>query len=917
MNVPSQRIGRYEIRGQLGAGGMGEVYRAWDPDLQREVALKRLPEHTVHDQERRRRLLDEARAVGALAHANVVAVYDVDVTQEVPFVVTELIDGKRLRDEIDAGAVPTRRLLDLAVQIAAGLSAAHARGITHRDLKPENVMITRDGRVKLVDFGLARVVTPPSTDAATLSVAVTVSSISGTPGYMSPEQARGAERIDFYSDQFSFGLILYEMATGTHPFRRDSAVETMSAIVSDEADPIARVNPKVPAPLRWIIERCLSKEPVDRYASTTDLLKDLATLQSRLSEITAEGVRPIAVQASSGRRYGLPIAAALALLAGAASFGFGAGEAPVQNWVPLVADTSFQTAPAWSPDGKRLAYVSEVDGVLEVFTKGTESSTSKPTSLTIRRRVDSNDPFWSAVDGSRVYFHSKAGTFESLWSVGAVGGDPELVVENATRSAMSRDGHSLVFFREERPETPNTFGLQRSLFFASVANNVIGAPRRYMEPPFDKRTFVEGFFRFSPDGSKVLAWVWGWPDLASARPVPVSEFWILPWPAGSGKPYRVMQSLEQAAPAPVSFDWLSDSRHIVLSLWDRTGLKMHLWEADTAGTDSRQLTVTPQGESLPTVTRDGKRLAFASGSINFNLVEIPLDGGPAREILATSLNEVDPSFTPDGSRYAFQSDYDGTLRIQTSTSDDSFRRTVVDADEFKDRTLALGSLALSPDGGRIAYQRYSAETGYQVLYGSTSGGTPHVPISQGSLYQDGPSWSPEGDRLAFTERTKGNEFVIAVKQVGTDQPPRVVVRGPVRITSKVKWSRDGLWILFENDEGLAIVQPDGSGLRQISRDDWIEYEWAADSRSVYGLRESDDRYGHFMLAQIDIKAGTEEPERIINPDLGLIPLALQPIRGLTLTPKRLVTSVAEAPSAIYSLENFARERSWFSWLRRR
>jgi serine/threonine protein kinase len=199
MTIPSaRRIGRYEIRGRLGAGGMGEVYRACDPELQREVALKLLRDQAAQDPGRRRRLLEEARAVGALAHPNVVAVYDVDVTQEVPFIVSELIDGKQLREEIDTGAVPTRRLLDLAVQIAAGLSAAHARGITHRDLKPENVMITRDGRVKIVDFGLARVLAVPSPDGPTLTMTVTVttSTLSGTPRYMSPEQARGRNSPD-------------------------------------------------------------------------------------------------------------------------------------------------------------------------------------------------------------------------------------------------------------------------------------------------------------------------------------------------------------------------------------------------------------------------------------------------------------------------------------------------------------------------------------------------------------------------------------------------------------------------------------------------------------------------------------------------------------------------------------------------
>jgi eukaryotic-like serine/threonine-protein kinase len=300
-----QRIGPYEIIGPLGAGGMGEVYRARDPRLNREVALKILPGDVARDQGRRRRFLEEARAAGGLSHPNVLAVYDVGVGAGTPFIVSELLDGRQLRDEIDQGPLPLSRLLDLGVQMAAGLSAAHAAGLVHRDLKPENVVVTRDGRVKIVDFGLAKAYAASAEGigrgAATLTLPGT---LVGTPHYMSPEQASGGS-VDFRSDQFSLGVILYEMATGVQPFRRETPVQTMSAIVADDVRPIAELNAKTPQVLHWIIERCLAKAPDDRYASTTDLARDLTTLQRRLPEVS--GPERSARVSEHARNVALPV----------------------------------------------------------------------------------------------------------------------------------------------------------------------------------------------------------------------------------------------------------------------------------------------------------------------------------------------------------------------------------------------------------------------------------------------------------------------------------------------------------------------------------------------------------------------------------------------------------------------------------
>ena len=244
---PGDKLGPYEIVGAIGAGGMGEVYRARDPRLGRDVAIKTLG---IRDPEWRRRFETECRTVSALNHPNILAIYDVGEQDGTPYMVSELVSGKPL-----TVAENPRQLLDAAVQIADGLAAAHQVGIIHRDLKPQNILITPDGRIKILDFGLAKAITPEVDETVT-----TPGTLMGTVAYMSPEQARGAA-VDARSDQFSFGLLLYEMATGKKAFKGVSTVETLAAIVKEEAEPIARLNPKIPPPVRWIIERCMAKNP--------------------------------------------------------------------------------------------------------------------------------------------------------------------------------------------------------------------------------------------------------------------------------------------------------------------------------------------------------------------------------------------------------------------------------------------------------------------------------------------------------------------------------------------------------------------------------------------------------------------------------------------------------------------------------
>jgi serine/threonine protein kinase len=282
-------LGPYEIVAPLGAGGMGEVYRAHDSRLGRDVALKVLPDGVAGDPARQQRFEMEARAVAALNHPNIVAIFDVALQEQPAFIVSELVSGETLRGVIQRGPVPLKKVLDIAVQIADGLAAAHAAGIAHRDLKPENIMLTPEGRAKILDFGLAKSISRAvgHVDATRTIAATEPGTIVGTASYMSPEQASGSPEVDGRSDQFSLGLIIQELITGSKAFERPTAAETMAAIIRE--DPAA-LPATVPLPLRWSLERCLAKEPGQRYDTTRDLFLELRQLRDHASEISAAAI---------------------------------------------------------------------------------------------------------------------------------------------------------------------------------------------------------------------------------------------------------------------------------------------------------------------------------------------------------------------------------------------------------------------------------------------------------------------------------------------------------------------------------------------------------------------------------------------------------------------------------------------------
>jgi hypothetical protein len=365
------KLGPYEIVSLLGAGGMGEVYRARDTRLGRDVAIKVLPERLAHDADRLRRFEQEARTIAALNHPNILGIHDIGTHDGAPFLVSEFLEGQTLRDKLVSGPMPVRRAIEYALGIAQGLAAAHEKGIVHRDLKPENVFVTRDGRIKVLDFGLAKLVRPEESreTAVTLTTPPTLPGmVLGTVGYMSPEQVRG-EPIDPRSDIFSFGAVLYEMLTGKRAFKRETSAETMTAILREEPQVLSDTGEE--APLQRILARCLEKNVERRFQSASDLAFALESLSGASIATSIGTTTAKSVLQTKARQAWLPWVIAAALLIGAAVWEvFRPAPAPANplEKAHFTRVTDFKSVEAAiSPDGRFVAFVSDHDGPFDVW----------------------------------------------------------------------------------------------------------------------------------------------------------------------------------------------------------------------------------------------------------------------------------------------------------------------------------------------------------------------------------------------------------------------------------------------------------------------------------------------------------------------------------------------------------------------
>jgi Tol biopolymer transport system component len=876
---PGARLGAYEVISRLGAGAMGEVYRARDSRLGRDVALKILPAEFAGNADRRRRFEQESRAASALSHPNIVAVYDVGDQDGVSYIVSELVEGESLRDLIDRGPVPLRKAIEIAAQIADGLAAAHAAGIVHRDLKPENVMLARDGRPKILDFGLARY--QPAAPAAGTMTMTQPGMVMGTVGYMSPEQVTG-DATDPRSDIFSLGIMLHEMLSGKVPFARATTVETMSAILRDEP---AELPSGVPPALRQAILHCLEKEPPRRFQSATDLAFNLRALTPG----SMSGAVPRAAVAPRRAHRRLLLTTIVFALIAAVSTTLLLLQPPrgadlaAYRFTPLATDAKPQHGAVWSPDGKNIAYVRDIAGhddqvlvrSLSSLVPSVVASANRPRSL-----------FWSP-DGARVFFAADGG----VWSVSRGGGEKQLVLKGDYFAAtLSPDGQAMALWLTSGD--PNK--AEPKVWISAPPG---AAPRRYEPVVFESQgSFTPVYLRFSPDGRHILASL-----TRGASP----RLWLLPFPDGAaaqGKPREILQAALAGSEVP-SISWMPDSRRFVMGLTRATHPESQLWMADSRKETIEPITAAEGERSSPAVSPDGSKIAFDAANPDFDIVELPLAGGPVHHLLATSRNELFPAWSPKGSLFAYVTDRSGRKEIWLKSTEEStqegWERPLVTQHDFPDdETLWLVTPAISPDGSRIAYGRLSNRHFGELWISPMAGGSP-LRIGDPEDFEIGPAWSPDGKWLTYFSGNTG----LAKVAVGQSTPP-VSLGFSHGCENPAQWSPDGAWIACATGGAVELVSPDGQTRRTVGhRSAYIA--WSRDGRQIYALGHVEG--GKWRFGAIDVKSGAERTIYEYGPE---VPFgsAFNPAFPMSLSPdgKTLATTVINLRSDIWMLEGFER-----------
>ena len=876
---PGTSRGPYEILNPIGAGGMGEVYKARDTRLDRTVAIKFSKEAFSERFER------EARAVAALNHPNICQLYDVGPD----YLVMEFVEGAPI-----AAVDTSRKLLDIAIQIADGLAAAHAARIIHRDLKPDNILMTRDGRVKILDFGLAKIVAAENPDAdadATSAMTRTeAGALLGTIAYMSPEQARGSADLGPQSDQYSFGLVLYELASGRKAFPRGSAAEVMTAIIREEVEPLPAT---VPAPLRWIIERLLAKDPSERYESTRDLHRELRQLRDRLSESSVSGVQSAIADPIPSRVRSWPKAwmigggLAFALLCGAAGWMLHpASEARNTRLTPIEVTWEDPSPAFWSPDGKAFAYSAGPVGGRRLFLRYLNSPTPAP----LTRGADVWDPAGWSGDSKRIFAVGKnppgADSPYTLFSVPVFGGEPDVVMPMDSQFILpglrvSQDGKALAAVHLDSNRRLSVY----------TASPVGSPPKRYTPAPFETATWSNTpAVRFSPDMQSITFIV----DALDGRQV-----WKLPYPAGQKAPERVQSNM--AGNGFGGWTWFPEGRS---GIWSMGG---HLWLGSIRSGMRQAVTtgISSESQSQPALSPDGRQLLFLQSRRDYMIVSASLSDASVERVISSEVVTGMPAWALHRKAFVYTSDRSGSSAIWMRGEDGD--RQIVTEDAFPSGSKGSFILpTLSPQADRVLYTRASVGSDDQFNWISSLSGGPPVRLTNAKdVIERGGSWSPDGSRIAYWQFRNGFVSIMVVRTTGEAAP---VVLCEKAWNPLPEWSPDGQWIKFMDGRtagaGWTLSSPDGKTLHSFGEPQTIEMTFSADSKRLYGIRVGTDRRTLFSL---DI--ATKEVKTIGEISRDFVPSSYNnPGIRLSLAPdgKSILYAVAKRNFSLWMMEGFAR-----------
>lgn len=804
------RLGPYEILAELGNGGMGEVFRARDPRLGREVAVKVLPEAVAASPDRLRRFEQEARAASAINHPNILTVHDVGTASGRSFLVTELLQGESLRDVLQGGGLPIARALEMAIQIARGLAAAHERGIVHRDLKPENLFVTRQGIVKILDFGLAKL-TPLGEEGATATTidgSVTGEGVLlGTVGYMAPEQVRG-ERVDARADLFALGCVMYEMLAGARAFAGSSAIETLGDILKVDPPAVAERRAEVSALLASVVGRCLAKDPVERFQSARDLGFALELARREVAPGRAEGM---ATRSSSGWGRRLAMAAAGVAAGAAAILWLSSERAPARrpaapsagDFAPLTVDPGYEGQAALSPDGATVAYVADRDGNFDLFLQQVGGGAA------INLTHDPADDVQPAIspDGGQIAFVSTRGSRLNLiyrapttpllggdiWVMPTLGGPPRKVVENGNFPSWSSDGQTLYY--------------ARAVWFRSEIRRVPAIGGESTVVPID---LPEGFnppFLFSPRLSPDGRWL-----LVSAG----DGFMIVP---AAGGPAVLLGVGTQAA-------WEPGGKAIVYCGAGAGGTSNLWWlpfssESGAATAPAEPLLVGPMELEGPALSGDGRRLLITAVDRDANLESLDLaadsgESGTSPRALTRGHNGISfATAAPDGRSLIYEDRHGSSSHLWRLDADSVPVQLTADA-AFEETYPRW-----SPDGRLVSFGRRKADSPRVPSRGelwlmAPDGGAPRRLADGGNA-----AWLPDSRRLVFI---RGREYHLLDVTTGVEEP--LVIDGPEPMPIFTV-SPDGAWLVYQTSErgdvDLAVAPISGGRARTLLRTEREDY----------------------------------------------------------------------------------------------